>query len=369
MKTILSQVCTILFVSLLLSSCMETKESAKIMPGEIWLDTDGNFINAHGGGMLIYNNTYYWYGEMKSGETYTPECNKEWGGTRVDVTGVSCYSSKDLINWQYEGNVLPVVTDNPGHDLHTSKVVERPKVVYNAKTKKFVMWMHIDSMDYSKASSGVATSDSPTGPFTYIGSTRPNAGFWPLDVSEDDKKDGNLAEDFETGQMARDMTIFVDDDGKAYHFYSSENNVTQHIAELSDDYLSHTGKYKRLFIDRSMEAAAVFKREGKYYFMASGCTAWDPNPARLAVAENIWGPWEELDNPCVGENAELTFISQSTYVIPVQGGKDAFIFMADRWNKDDLKDSRYIWLPIEFGDKDSVSIKWHDEWDLDIFGE
>lgn len=369
MKLKVFPICTVLLIGLLLIACQETKEPNKIKPGEIWLDTDGNFINAHGGGILYYNDTYYWYGEMKSGETSSPECNKDWGGTRVDVTGVSCYSSKDLFKWQFEGNVLPAVTDNPDHDLHTSKVVERPKVVYNAKTKKFVMWMHIDSVDYSKAATGVAISDSPTGLFTYIRSMRPNAGIWPLNISEEDKKDGKLAEDFETGQMARDMTIFVDDDGKAYQFYSSENNATHHIAELTDDYLSHTGKYKRLFIGRSMEASAVFKREGKYYFIASGCTAWDPNAARLAVAENIWGPWKELDNPCVGENADITFNSQSSFVFPVQGQKDAFIFMADRWNKDDLKDSRYIWLPIEFDDKDSVSIKWHDEWDLDIFGE
>lgn len=356
-----------MIICALFLGCNE-KADQNIVPGEVWLDTDGNPINAHGGGILFHNDTYYWYGEMKVGKTWLPDCNKSWEGTRVDVTGVSCYSSKDLVNWKYEGNVLPAVKDDPNHDLHTSKVVERPKVVYNAKTNKFVLWAHIESMDYAKACSGVAISDSPTGPFQYIRSMRPNAGYWPVNLTEQDTLgENNLKRDFEGGQMARDMTIFVDDDGKAYHFYSSETNATHHIAELSDDYLSHTGKYKRVFVGRKMEAPAVFKRKGKYYFIASGCTAWAPNAARSAVADNIWGPWKELGNPCVGENADVTFVSQSTYVQPVVGKENAFVFMADRWNKDDLQDSRYVWLPLTFGEDDSLNLEWHKEWDLDIF--
>ncbi len=337
-----------------------------IKPGELWPDTDGNPINAHGGGVLFHEGTYYWYGEMKTGETYLPDCNKTWGGTRVDVTGVSCYSSKDLYNWKYEGNVLPAVKDDPNHDLYVDNVVERPKVIFNRKTGKFVMWMHIDSKNYGKASSGVATSDSPKGPFRYIESFRPNAGNCPVHVTSNDTTSGPLARDYENGQMARDMALFVDDNGKAYHFYSSEDNATMHISELTDDYLRPSGKYKRLFVGRSMEAPAVFKRKGKYYFIASGCTGWSPNAARSAVAQSIWGPWKELGNPCVGENAEKTFISQSTYVLPVQGKEDAYIFLADRWNKDDLKNSTYIWLPVEF-ENEKVVLKWHNEWNLNIF--
>jgi len=363
------RVITVLMLSVIsafiFSGCHSEKKSLK--PGEQWLDNNGQPINAHGGGILFHEGTYYWYGEMKQGETYLPECNKKWGGTRVDVTGVSCYSSDDLTNWKDEGIVLPAVKDDPTHDLYTDNVLERPKVVFNAKTNQFVMWMHVDSKDYSKAAAGVAVSDSPTGPFNYIESFRPNAGMWPVNVTALDTIEGVLAGDFEGGQMARDMTVFVDDDGKAYHFYSSENNATMHISELTDDYLRPKGAYKRVFIGRKMEAPAVFKRNGKYYFMASGCTAWEPNPARSAVAESIWGPWKELGNPCVGEDAEKTFISQSTYVLPIQGKSDAFVFMADRWNKDNLPDSRYIWLPVQFDENGKIVLEWHDEWDLSVF--
>ncbi len=343
----------------------DADEQETIRPGDVWLDTDGHPINAHGGGVLFHAGRYYWYGEIKEGETHFPDCNKEWGGSRVDVVGISCYSSTDLLNWRNEGNVLPAVSDDRTHDLHRDRVLERPKVIFNAKTNKFVMWLHIDTMDYSAARSGVAVSNSPTGPFNYVRSFRPNQGVWPLETTDKEKtynKEVALPRDYYRGQMARDQALFVDDDGRAYHFYSSEDNATLHVSELSDDYQRPTGKYKRLFVDRFMEAPAVFKREGKYYLIASGCTAWAPNPARSAMADSIWGPWEELGNPCQGRGADKTFNSQSTYVLPISGQPGAFVFMADRWNPSDLKDSRYIWLPLQFGDQQQPLLQWRDEW-------
>ena len=119
--------------------------------------------------------------------------------------------------------------------------------------------------------------------------------------------------------MARDLTVFQDDDAKAYLFYASEDNATMHVSRLTDDYLRPSGEYARILVGRSMEAPAVFKRGAKYYLIASGCTAWAPNAARAAVADNLFGPWTELGNPCRGEDADKTFHSQSTFVLPVPG--------------------------------------------------
>ena len=311
-------------------------EYSSFKPGEVWLDTDGKPIQAHACGVMFYDGVYYLYGQNMDGPTKTDRCK------RVDVIGVSCYSSKDLYNWKNEGIVLKAVEDDPNHDLHPSKVLERPKVVYNAKTKKFVMWMHIDSKYYKAAKAGVAVADSPTGPFKYIESVNPE------------------------GQDSRDQTLFVDDDGKAYHIFSSEGNKTTYISLMSDDYLKHTGKYVKVFKDRFMEAAAICKRNGKYYFFASGCTSWAPNAARSAVADSIWGPWKELGNPCAGADKEKTFFSQSTFILPVADKEDAYIFVADRWNMFDLSDSRYVWLPIDFHDG-KPEINWLKEWDLSFF--
>ena len=307
-----------------------------LVNGEQWLDTAGNPLNAHGAGMLYHDGKYYLYGEYKKGKTILPEW-ATWECYRTDVTGVSCYSSPDLENWTFEGIVLPAVPDDPDHDLHPSKVLERRKVVYNTKTGKFVMWAHVESADYSKAAAGVAISDSPTGPFTYIGSFRPNDA------------------------MSRDQTVFVDDDGKAYQFASSENNQTLYINELTDDYLRPTGRFTRNFIGQSREAPAVFKKDGKYYMLSSGCTGWDPNQAELAVADSIMGEWKVLGNPCTGKDADKTFYAQSTYVQPVIGKKNCYIAMFDRWNKKDLENSRYVWLPISF-DNGTITIPWRESW-------
>ena len=291
-------------------------------------DTDGKHINAHGGGVLIHKGTYYWYGEVKKGESFTVA----YGSRRVDAGGVSCYSSKDLKTWKNEGIVLAANTTDPEHDLHTSKVIERPKVVYNKKTKKYVIWLHVDSEDYSFARSGVAVSNSPTGPFTYIESVRPN------------------------GNVARDMTIFVDDDGKAYHFYSSEDNRTMHIALLTDDYLKHTTIYKRIFVNIARETPAVFKYKKRYYIVTSGLTGWYPNEANFGSSDEILGEWKNYGNPCRGKDAEITYWGQGTFIIPVNAKKNKFIFMADKWNERDLKSSTYIWKTLYVNKKKEVVI-------------
>ena len=320
---------------------MQAQKNMAFIPGQVWNDTDGNPINAHGGGLHYHNGTYYWYGEYKKGKTILPDW-ATWECYRTDVTGVGCYSSKDLLNWKFEGIVLPAVKDDPNHDLHPSKVLERPKVIFNKKTGKFVMWAHVESADYSKACAGVAIADSPVGPFVYQGSFRPN------------------------NAMSRDQTVFVDDDGKAYHIFSSEENLTLHIAELTDDYLYHTGRYARMAPGGENEAPAIFKKDGTYWMITSGCTGWAPNEARMFSASHIMGPWKQHPNPCVGTDAAITFGGQSTYIIKVENREDTYIFMGDIWRPEHPADSRYLWLPIRFQDGRPV-LEWMDSWSLDYF--
>ncbi|CAI9111270.1 OLC1v1011452C1 [Oldenlandia corymbosa var. corymbosa] len=325
-------------------------------PGRIWLDTTGNPIQAHGGGILYDDRTktYYWYGEFKDGPTY--HAHKR-AAARVDVIGVGCYSSKDLWTWKNEGIVLAAEENDETHDLHKLNVLERPKVIYNDKTGKYVMWMHIDDTNYTKASVGVAVSNFPTGPFTYLYSKRPH------------------------GFDSRDMTVFKDDDGIAYLLYSSEDNSELHVGPLSEDYLDVTETMRRILVGQHREAPAVFKHQGMYYMITSGCTSWAPNEALAHASESIMGPWETIGNPCIGGDKifrHTTFFSQSTFVLPVHGIPGLFIFLADRWNPADLRDSRYVWLPLTLGGPvdqpfeysfgfplwSRVSIYWHKKWRL-----
>ncbi len=371
-----NNIIAIITVCLLLASCASDKKEKSICPGQLWPDNNGIHINAHGGGILKKGDTYFWYGEHKI----------EGTAGNVAHEGVHCYSSKDLVNWKDEGLVLRVVKGNPQSSILVEGcIVERPKVIYNNKTGKYVMWFHYEPKGYGYecSYSGVAVSDSPTGEFKLLHYGRQNAGCVPLnglpihgkgEYSPEKKYNGAelpqhpdslnlITRDFDGGQMARDMNLFVDDDGKAYHIYSSEHNSTLHISLLTEDYTNYSGVYTRHFIGRFMEAPAMFKHNGKYYLIMSGCTSWAPNPGRSAVATSIFGPWKELKNPFVGEDSETSFHSQSTFILPVQGKSTELIYMGDRWNPENAIDGRYIWLPITFDGEQPV-IKWMDKWSL-----
>lgn len=261
-------------------------------------------------------------------------------------------------------------------DFNWDKVVERPKVVYNKKTDKYVMWWHQDGPiagSYWTAEGGVAISDSPAGPFKYLGTFRlPNVG----------SSNGNEG-------MLRDMTLYVDDDGndatddKAYLVYASEENATTVITMLNDDYTGPAQNangqsvegvhYVRAFTDWR-EAPTIFKQDGVYYMITSGLTGWNPNRAQYRVSTNgMFGPWENKGDPFVDDSKGTTHESQSTHVLPYRDGNgeivpNKFIFMADRWYPSDLKDSRYVWLPIDLDTQHNwIAGRWYGEWDFSQF--
>lgn len=315
-----------------------------IVSGTKWTDTNGKRIQAHSAGFLLRDGTYYWYGEDKTLGNF----NK---------TGVSCYSSKDLLTWKHEGVVLP--KEKMPVAFQDKGVCERPKVIYCTATKKYVMWMHLDSADYSAACAGIAVADTPAGPFEYLGAKRPI------------KFDGGHPS--EKGSTYRDMNLLVDDDGKAYVFYSAEGNSTMYICRLNREF---TGieepviegmTWSRNFIGAYREAPAPFKSRGKYFVITSGTTGWAPNPATYAMADNILGPWVNRGDPCIGQDSETTFRSQSTYVLPAPGQPDGnFIYMGDRWHGG-LEDSRYVWLPFTVKEDHSMALEFLPQWDLSIF--
>lgn len=338
----------------------------RLANGEIWLDNHGNAINAHGGGVIFHDGKYWWYGEHRPSKG---ELSK----------GVSLYSSDNLINWRFEGFPLTLDENSP-FGVEPGCTIERPKVIYNDSTGKFVMWFHheLKGNGYAAAQAGVATADNPRGPFTVLNSGRNNKDRLPLNYNLPEYggnfpdnlkwwtpewlnavKDGLfLLRDLESGQMSRDMTIFKDSDGKAYHIYSSEENLTLHIAELSDDYTGHTGRYVRIFPGGHNEAPMIFHHAGSYWMITSGCTGWDPNEARLMHSTDIMGEWELLPNPCRGENAATTFLAQGTFIMPPKDGKGKFIAMFDRWQPGNLIDSRNIWLEVNFTDTGTPVIIW-----------
>jgi len=311
---------------------------AEFRPGEVWPDTAGNHIQAHGGGVLARGGVYFWYGE-----------DRTLGGRGA----VACYSSTNLVDWKREGVVLarealPRVEER-------STFVERPKVIFNPHSGKFVMWMHLEQRGYRFARAGVAVSDGPAGPFVFLKFLRPVTN--DFNFPEDDNNRQK-----QLGGTFRDMNLFLDDDGRAYVFYAAEDNFTMYVVRLNDKFtgpaqpMEQDETWARILVRGHREAPAPFKHQGRYYLITSGCTGWKPNAADYAVAENILGPWKMKGNPCTGPEAELTFRAQSTSVLAVPGKPGHFIFMADRWNPQNLPDSRYVWLPF--------TIPWRERWSL-----
>lgn len=383
---------------------LSTKRIA-FTPDTVMLDKDGNPIDAHGAGITYDLNTkkYYWYGEYHTGT---------WPSA-----GVSVYSSTDLYNWKNEGMALteiaskdqfkndPLISklyadrsdkDNIWADIRVGRIIERPKVIYNDKTKKYVMWMHIDgdkdpnnnAQDYGKAQAGCAISDSPVGPFVYQGSYR-----------MDQCPDGQT--DYQPGNpgMARDMNLFKDDDGSAYLIYSSEENRTIYILKLTDNYLDVTGwhkdgnvdgngkpvrdttykgvygvDYTRVFPGSQREAPAMFKYNGKYYLLTSGATGWAANENKYTTADSIFGNWSTMQNPFVrtlssDPDPNKAFNSQAACIIPVDAAKGKFIYVGDDWNGGNFSTNggaKYVFLPIDFGQGTDMTIKWYNNWDLSI---
>jgi hypothetical protein len=167
----------------------------------------------------------------------------------------------------------------------------------------------------------------------------------------------------------RDMNLFVDDDGRAYALYAGEENYTLHIVRLNDDWTAPErpmieGKtWIRTLIRGHREAPAPFKYRGKYYLITSGATGWNPNPAQYAVADRMLGDWKPIANPFIGAGSEITFGSQSTFVLPVPGKSGSFIYLGDRWNPQDLADSRYVWLPFQMKPDGTFEVRWRDSWE------
>jgi len=305
-----------------------------LVNGIQWADTTGKPIQAHGGGMIKVAEYYYWFGE-----------NRNANGS---FYAVSSYRSKDLRNWEFRKDVLR----STSHAELSPANIERPKVVYNESTNKYVMWMHWENgSNYGEARAAVATSSTVDGDYAYQGSFRPLVA----DVMDHGKP----------GYMSRDCGLFVDDDQKAYFISATNENYDLNLYLLTPDYLKVDKLAAVLFKGGHREAPVLFKRSGTYFLLTSGATGWDPNQASYATSSSLTSGWSALKN--VGDGN--TFYSQSTYVLPVQGSAGtAYLYLGDRWAGawgGRVNDSTYIWQPITFPSPTSMSMSWNNTVSID----
>ncbi|KAK3942029.1 glycoside hydrolase family 43 protein [Diplogelasinospora grovesii] len=297
--------------------------SLQVVPGGTWTASNGEHLNAHGAGVIKVNDTFYLVGEDKS-----------QGSAFVNV---NCFSSADLVQWKYEGALLSRTSTTASGDLGPGRIIERPKVIYNDKTQKYVLWMHVDSSSYGEAKVGVATGDTVCGKYTYLRSFKP------------------------LGFESRDMGLFKDDDGTAYLLTEDRKNGIR-INKLTPDYLDVLeGTY--LWKDH-IEAPALVKYNSRYYMFGSHLTGWDANDNVYSTSTSLasgWSAWATFAEP-----KSNTYTSQTAYILDYGNGN--IMYLGDRWVSKNLQASTYVWLPLLFSGDGKVSMKNHASWVPNVGG-
>ncbi|MBR1586157.1 MAG: family 43 glycosylhydrolase [Clostridia bacterium] len=347
-------------------------------PGQEWLDTAGKPIQAHGGSILYQEDVYYWYGENKE---------KTDGENGIWHWGVRCYRSRDLYNWEDCGLIIPPDEKDERSPLHPTSMMDRPHILYNPLTKKYVCWLKIMQRNGEQTET-ILTADHVLGPYTLV-----RSGLKPL------------------GMSAGDFDLAADENGQGYYFFERVHSETI-CAELTPDYTDVNGRYSRHFPHSQppyvREATAHFIRQGRHYLITSGTTGYLPNPSELAVADTWHGPYRVLGDPHPGDASRTSYHSQVSSVFRVPGKRDLYIALADRWEPDRMdlpyadyaewfrirfspnaspeekkrmeelrknlppdggvntSRARYVWLPFRFEGEMGV-LNWRDEWTLEEF--
>ncbi|KAI5863627.1 carbohydrate-binding module family 35 protein [Durotheca rogersii] len=312
--------------ALLLGALASLAEATlQIVPGATWTTSNNEHLQAHGPGVIKVDSTYYLIGEDKT------------NGSAFQ--NVNCYSSQNLVEWTYEGALLSRTAE--AGDLGPNRVVERPKVVYNARTRQYVLYLHIDSSNYGEAKVGVATGTSVCGTYAYRGSFRPQ------------------------GRQSRDMGLFVDDDGAGY-LLTEDRESGLRILRLADDYLSVAAD-THLWSD-SIESPALVRLAGRYYVFGSKLTGWDPNDNVYSTATALAGPWSAWQTFAAA--GSKTYTSQTSFVLPVGGDANGSaptgaLYLGDRWVSRNLMASTYVWLPLRIAGA-TVSLDDAESWVPDL---
>ena len=343
-------------------------------PGKTWYDTEGKRIQAHGGSIIYVNGVYYWYGENKEGITGYATGTKcpEWHH------GVRLYSSTDLYNWEDLGVIY--VEEDPNGLFYPTNIMDRPHIIYNAKTDKFVMWAKCASHGFVHSNFGVCIADKITGPYTF------------------------LAEVSCAPHYVGDFDL-VEWDGKAYAIF--EHPHTHMVCqELNDTYTDVTDKVSthipRPFPPFTREAPGHFFHDGKHYLLTSGTTGYYPNPSEMHSFDDFHGEWQDLGDPCVDDVHENSFNAQFSSVFTHPTIPNLYIALGDRWLTDmsvqmpdirmcyehifnpeagpmpagidlgaytdaNTSEADYVWLPIRFREDGTPYIAWVDKWRVEDF--
>ena len=240
---------------LLLATLSTTAKAKVVKLSNVGLPHDdrGELLKTGESSLLAHNGSYFLYVNDWGGCAGIDCCPTSGGCSSCCMTKapftdpcvytnnhtVVVYQTDDFETFRYKGEALPRANRVDGIEF-------RPCVVFNAATRKFVMWYedrHAGQKGYA-----VAMSDSAAGPFVTVSNSTKMAG--------KGRSDG-----------AGDFNILVDDDGVAYHV--RDGFV---IVKLDATYTKSTDVVGYLHTPKPSEGPVFFKREGLYYILpGTGC--------------------------------------------------------------------------------------------------
>jgi len=302
-----------------------------IYSGVPWLDTSGNLVNAHGVGFIKVGSTYYMVGEQRSG------ANDTYSGAPINAedsfTGVNMYSTTDFVNWTFVGTVVKPI---PGTIVAPPYYGERPKILYNSSTSKYVIYIkmlqYTGSPPVYTGSYAVLTSSSISGPYTFV-------------------KDLGLggANDFEVFQDTDGSQYLARDGGWLYKF-STDGLSVQQVNSTS----IQTG-----------EGVSLYKAGSTYFWQSSQGSYWYCNDNSYSTATSLTGSWTAHGYFC--PSGTKTWQSQDTAVVAVQGSSaTTYIYVGDRWVNGDLPASTLVVQPLTVsGSTESIST-YTPVWNLNV---
>ena len=344
-------------------------------PGEIWRDTDGSPIEAHGGSIRFEDGVYYWYGEDKS---------RTDGKNGIWTWGIRLYASTDLYHWKNLGHIIEPAPDDPASSMYPARHIDRPRILKCPATGKYVLWLKLSGAD---AYFVIFEAEKITGPYTRVRDRyKPQAG---------------KAGDFDL--------VCEEKTGRGFLYYNMHTDPQAIVTmELEADFCSVkrevARQYEGLIMPFAREAPVLFEANGKKYMFTSGMSGYLPNRSDVAGSDAWDQPFISLGNPHVDDVSDASFNSQISAVFRVEG-TDLLIAYADRWVTDyvmdagrvemferifasqydpehyqvtpeeyaelekapyltnaDTSNARYIWLPVTFSEAGMPQIRWQEEW-------
>jgi hypothetical protein len=310
---------------------------------EDWYDDDGILIEAHAPHIIgPIQGRYYMVGQFAN----------KGNASGADIganEGIWMYSSADLLNWHFEGQIL----DNGGSGGTAWNYVERPNILFDSSTNQYVLWAHMSNSHDSSDRAGIATAANIRGPWAWqtVTLNPDNNGF-------------------------KDFSLFQDDDGTGYVAYviGTQGSIT--ISRLRGDYQGTTGSSVG-GLAAGTEGPILWKRHGTYFLASSSTNYYNSVSGTFNLryitcspCSTPLGSWNSgysyLFSPV--PTANQPYNCQSSGILNIPSRQDAFLLLCDFYNPTSLYNSRQSWAPLTFPNSTTAQANTPAVWDLTTWG-